>query len=463
MTRAPLEELRLTRASRTRARAQGAGFTLVELLVALVAGLIVSLAIVGISKEATSTFHEETRVAGAEMQLRTALDRLRADLQRASYMSTGNILADPSVARSPGALGNARTPTGMAGLRRLAGIRLKNGGSAADTPLSSTTDNGLNPDAIELAGNFTSAEQLVVSGFGTSACGGQRLLLDVNSSPSMWRLLGMTEAGNAAGSYDQALQLAFQPITGLAGGEGGPPVNGQFIVRVADDTGHFQYLATCATTAAASWGNGAPYVDLDPSTPVATAAQLGTNGGVSGIGAGRLTVNPVQIVRWQIGGAVVNPTGDPSKYDLTRQYVDVNGAPVGPAELVAEYAVDLKFAFSVDSSTDPTGVGATQTVYAFDDATNATWAADVTDPAGKPQNPGPQRIRAVRVRLATRTSMPDRSQPLDAGPNYTFRYCVAAAPDGGTATCTPGSTGWARARTIVTEVALTNQARMFYP
>ena len=84
-------------------------------------------------------------------------------------------------------------------------------------------------------------------------------------------------------------------------------------------------------------------------------------------------------------------------------------------------------------------------------------------PAGKVQNPGPQRIRSVRVRLASRAAMPDRSQPLDAGANYTFRYCVATAPDGGSTACTPGSTGWARARTIVTEVALTNQARMFYP
>ena len=455
----------LTRSVRRARARRGAGFTLVELLVAMVAGLIVSLAIVGISKEATTTFHEETRVAGAEMQLRTAVDRLRSDLQRASFMSTGNVVVDPQVARAPGAAGNANMPAAMYGLRRLAGIRLIAGGSAAATPLSSTVENGLNPDAIELAGNFTSTEQLVATSVvsGQSICGGQRIYLDVQSSPAMWRLLGISEAGTSA-SYATTLKLAFQPIAGITSGDSGTTDNGQFIVRVGDDTGHFQYVATCKVPSA-GWGSTIPqpYIDIDPNTPIMTAAQLGTNGGISGTGAGRITVNPVQIVRWQLGGAVVNPTADPTKYDLTRQYIDVNGVAAGPAELVAEYAIDLKFAFSVDPSTDITGGAASQTVYAFDDATNATWAADVSDPVGKVQNPGPQRIRSVRVRLASRAAMADRSQPLDAGANYTFRYCVATAADGGSTACTPGSTGWARARTIVTEVALTNQARMFYP
>jgi prepilin-type N-terminal cleavage/methylation domain-containing protein len=434
----------------TSRRRDARGFTLVELLVAMVAGLIVAMAIVGISKEATNTFHEEGRVAAAEMQLRTAIDRIRGDLQRTSFMSTGNILADPTVAKAPGRPGNDNIPTSMIALRRLAGLRLDNGGSAAATTLSST--NGLNPDAIDLAGNFTTVEQLVVTSVAASggACSGQRIMLDVNSSPAMWRLLGMTEAGNAGGSYDNVLRSVFQPVA-----------NGQFIVRVADDTGHYQYVATCKDMATASWNTGSPYVDIDPNTPIFTAAQLGTNGGITS-GAGRVTINPVQVVRWSIGAPVLD-VGDLGKYDLVRQYIDVSNAAIGTPELIAEYAVDLKFAFTVDNSTDITGGAATQTVYAFDDATNATWAADVTNPAGKVQNPGPQRVRAVRVRLAARTAMADRSQPLDAGANYSFRYCAAVNADGGSGTCTAGSTSWARARTLVTEVSLPNQARFFYP
>ena len=100
------------------------GFTLVELLVAMVAGLIVALAIVGLSKEANTTFQEETRIASAEAQLRTALDRLRSDLQRTSYMSTANLLADPQLARNTNAANNANTPPGMTALKGLQGVRL---------------------------------------------------------------------------------------------------------------------------------------------------------------------------------------------------------------------------------------------------------------------------------------------------------------------------------------------------
>lgn len=67
--------------------------------------------------------------------------------------------------------------------------------------------------------------------------------------------------------------------------------------------------------------------------------------------------------------------------------------------------------------------------------------------------PGPQRIRSVRYRIATRTALPDRTAPLPVTPfaPYLARYCT-------TATCNKA----ARVRTIMSEVALTNQARMTY-
>jgi hypothetical protein len=303
-------------------------------------------------------------------------------------------------------------------------------------------------------------------------CGGQRLYLDVNSSPSMWRLLSFTDAGNTASAYDLALLSAFQPIRGLPA-DGGSTTSAQFIVRITDNTGYSQFVATCKDTQASSWNAGKPYIDLDPGTQVLSNAQLGGGGlgkgGITGnCTSGLCTVNPVQIVQWQVGPPVINPGNDPSKYDLTRQYVDVTGTPIGPVELVAEYAVDLKLAFTVDSNatSDTTGASARQTVFPFDSTAtpnSATYAADIATPSGKAQMPGPQRIRSVRVRLATRGAMADRSQPLSAGANYVFRYCTALNADGGSATCTPGSVSWARARTLVTEVSLPNQAKLYWP
>ena len=67
--------------------------------------------------------------------------------------------------------------------------------------------------------------------------------------------------------------------------------------------------------------------------------------------------------------------------------------------------------------------------------------------------PGPQRVRSVRYRLATRAALPDRTAPLPVPPGapYIVRYCTDAA-------CAHA----ARVRTIMSEVALTNQARMTY-
>jgi len=99
-----------------------AGFTLIELLVSLCAGLIISLSIFAISKDATETFHEEARMATAEMTVRFAAERIRADLMRASFMATPNIWTDHQLAYPV----NAQRVPGPAPLaiQQLAGIRL---------------------------------------------------------------------------------------------------------------------------------------------------------------------------------------------------------------------------------------------------------------------------------------------------------------------------------------------------
>lgn len=462
--------------TRLRERAAARGFTLVELLVAMVAGLIVALAVVALSREASNTFHEETRVASAEMQLRTAIDRLRADVARASFMSTGNVYIDPQILTTPGTTVNVANisattykSTAAMSLYSLAGLRLWAGGSAAATPLSAY--NNLSPDRIDLAGNMTGVEVLGIGGVaGQKAivdgggCGGvgQRIYLNMLSTPALWRLVGMGPTGTDT-TYNAQLVSAFQPVAGSS-----------FIVRVVDNATHkVQYAATCATTSAtepASWNVTAsvpqPYIDLD-----SNAINL------PGISP-NATINPVHIVRWQLGASLINPpgdagVGDPTKYDLTRQYIDAKGALAGNPEVVAEYAVDLKFAFTVDNLADLTGNYATAAtsplvVNAFEDSsnaviTNATAAGDVTSSViPYSSGPEPQRIRSVRIRLVTRTPMQDRTEPLavSGAPNdYLYRYCLASSA----ATCAqPGAPVFARTRTLITEVALPNQARLWF-
>ncbi len=436
------------------AKRRARAFTLIELMVSLIAGLFVAMAVVALSGAATNTFHEEARTASAEMSLRTAVERLRADLQRSGFMSTGNIQKDPLVAHAPGQPIPVTGPLG--GLYQLAAIQLIAQGSTAATPLSAAA--GLSPDAILLSGNFTTTDEYVVRYMdnGSSACtGGQRLNL-ATDSPAMWRVL-------SSPNPDATLEQAFQPVAGA-----------QFLVRVSDNTGHYQYVPTCGGKAAGVSGSGlaaSAWVDLDGSSvTVLTAEQTKTVGGSSGLGVGTLRVNPVQTVRWEIRPIDTTKAGDglyaaltegdagsSSKYELFRTYVDATGAVVPQPELVAEYAVDLKFAFSADLTA--TGLQQRQlTVYGFSDAGNATVAGNVTNVSG---TQAPQRLRSVRFRLATRSSTADRAEALDIpaanGQLTAFpaRYCVLTA-------CTAGQVGWARVRAVTTEVSLPNLASYFY-
>ena len=445
----------------------------------LTAGLLVTMGIVGLSREATNTFHEEIRTANAESATRTSVDRLRADLQRAAFMSTGNIQRDPLIAKAPGAPNvDPTVASNFKGLARLAGIHLFLGGSAAATPLSASQTPALNPDAIEIAGNFSSTDQFVVRNIDVSpASGCQRIWLAVDSPP-MWRILAtqFSNEGGISGAADQNLINAFQPYTSA----------GQFIVRIVDTTGHTQYVATCAGTAAggASLSVPTPWVDIDLKTPILTTQLTKTVGGSGGVCAGCL-INPVQIVRWELlasAGGALNPLvpeagvlGDGTKYDLVRSYVDAasGNAIAGSGEAIAEYAVDLKFAVTADSSADVTGQNPVLNTFALDDESSSgsyEWAKDVSTSTVAPFSKGPQRIRDVRFRLVTRAASADRKTNITAPPagniaqRYIFRYCAGAlGSDGGLPDCTQQTTDvWARARTIVAESALGNQARMYY-
>lgn len=441
-----------------RSLARSRGFTLVELMVSLTCGLIIATAVVALSKDATSSFHEETRAATAEMQLRTAVERIRNDLLRASYQSSANIQTDPFIAKPPSQATNLADNTTFAGLGQLAGIRLYPNGSLANTTkLSSLNDNTkLTPDALRIGGNFTSTEAFPVRQLdaqGTGACNGQRLWLNMDT-PSMWRVRGTPDP-------DATLRGMFQPVLGE-----------QFLVRVEDDTGHYQYLPTCTgiATAGYSANGGSPtgWVDVVNSGAfkVLTSADTATNGGASGWGS-NLLVNPVQVVQWELrpldkGNAsdlAYTPliTTDGLKYDLLRTYVNASGNLTAQTEVIAEFGIDLKFGFSAD-------LGATGTtprvlsVYGLSDANNAKIADDVTKGAAVQ----PQRIRSVRVRVSTRAATADRSASLIAPKAnaqqdvYPLRYCII--PGG----CTVGQNGWTRVRTTTTEVALPNQAKVFY-
>jgi prepilin-type N-terminal cleavage/methylation domain-containing protein len=470
MSRRSAHHTTATRGKRLRER----GFTLIELTVSLVAGLIVAMGIMTLSREATRTFNEEARGSAAEATLRSAIDRLRGDLGRAAYMSTGNIMSDPMIAKAPGTTNVAQTGPNVKGILHLASINLTTGGSVTNgIALSSAQTPALAPDSFDIAGNMTSAEQFEVQMIVPSTSNCTQIMLS-SASSAMYRIAasGMGTPGAA-----QELRNAFQPVPAT--------MTTQFMVRLVDTTGHTQYLATCPGANAAGFTGTQPWVSVSTAdTPIQYAVQTHTQGGVTGYCVGCI-VNPVQIVRWEIttatkeqtnqaqyataldslpANASTSPTIDPNKYDLMRTYVDATWTPIyATSELVAEYAVDLKLAFSVDNTIlgdqKPSIV-----TFAFDDtADNKLWGTDVSTVVPPVPNRGPERIRSARVRLVTRAAQADRTVNVPVSnfgvQEFMYRYCVNAVPSCAT---NDQTLRWARARTVTAEVALPNPSQDFY-
>ena len=445
-------------------RTQARGFTLVELMVSLVAGLIVTIAVVGLARAATTTFFEAARISTVEANVRTAAERLRQDLSRASYMSTGNIKL--AVDQAPGVplahrigIPNPSTPTANGGsrytaLNDLAGVNVIVGGSglnAAAVPGAGTSNNSLsannllNPDAVILGGNYTTNDsyQGTFSVSGGSCPGGQSIALNAAGDAAVRRLVNTADPLASA-------QAAFTPVVGK-----------RFAARVVDAKGCQHYVVVCNVTATMS---GA-LISLEQdgaANPAVMLSGVGNHTNCGATNAEPVTINPVQRVRWYIGpntealldpASGVEPAGN--KFNLYRDLIDAEPVPTPRPEtrqIVAEYAADLKFGVAVadvanalkvyDVDTDSgTGFVSKYTAIPFSTASGAE---------------GPQRVRSVRFRLATRAAMPDRNASLIVGPApYMARYCVQNQP---LAACK----SFARVRTVVSEVALMNQIGMTY-
>ncbi len=447
------------RHSKLRSRVRG--FTLVELMVSLVAGLIVTIAVVGLARAATTTFFEAARISSVESTIRSAAERLRQDISRAGYMSTGNIklardqaggiplahriaVLDPT---TPGPNGGSRYTT----LNDLQGIHIVVGGSGsvpidlnAGTagPNALSAKNGLNPDAIILGGNYTTDDSYkgTLYDTGGTCAGGRKVVLDASADAAVRRLTN-TAAPLAS------VQAAFQPVT-----------TKRFAARVVDGRGCQHYVVVCAVAITANGAEISLEQDAAAGPPVLPAGE-----GTCGAGKDEpVTINPVHRVRWFVGPnteAALEPAADVdsagNKFNLYRDFLDAEDPPAPVAELrqiVAEFTVDLKFGIAVADATNALQVFEMDTDLGGGAIDTWTQNAHLTTAGG----PAPQRVRSVRFRLATRTAIPDRRNNLVVGPApYLTRYCIENAP---LATCTK----FTRVRTVVSEVALMNQMGMTY-
>jgi prepilin-type N-terminal cleavage/methylation domain-containing protein len=462
-----------SRTNRSISRRGRRGFTLIELLVSLVAGLIVGLAVVSLSKNVANQFYEEVRANSAETSVRLASQRLRSDISRAGLMTTGNIFSDPRTSHAPGGNG----AKGLLPLQHLTGIRIVSSGSlvpqttyglgsapvppAAFGTAAAAQAPVLTPDAFAVYGNLTSGDEYFgsVDQGAPGGCGGKVLRLNLDD-PSLLRILrDSTGALVPVAQAESALAQMFAPIAGHA-----------FYARVTDTKGFYHYSATCLVPA--TWDGTNAYVYLQD--PKATLTSLETSSQFGGVdGFETVSVSPIQGAYWYVGrvtagslgvaGALVENAANVSlstqKFDLYRAWISADGSGTiltNDSEVVAEFAVDLKLGFTVDDPAQPEASPAKALVLGFASlpSDKDPWAnRDITTAA--PSVPGrgsqgPHRIRSVRYRFTTRAATPDRDQALapPPGSDFLYRYRIGAL--------------YARARVTQGEVALVNQARMNY-
>ena len=401
------------------------GFTLVELMVALSGGLFLSIMVFALARDTSRFYVRENRVAAATLTGMVGFERLKADIARAGYLSTPNIIEDPKVCVRP----QSDWPLG---LRTLGSLRI-NLDQPAPNPALGLPENARTPDEIVLAGSYATTDE-----FPIRAPEGTTIHLQRFTGP-MARI-GYHDITDA---NEQATLLAS--IFGAGR-----------ILRLVDHAG-FQHFGVIDSVE----GGDDPRVILEDEP----ALQIRGTGNVCGIrgfetGASASVIN---VIRYQIrdvqaagiarfaplfaasAGEDAGVPGEATRTELVREELDANGTVIDGTgvnaertlEIAAEYAVDLAFSVTAQLPGTSTAVSVTD---AEEDAADFDQVFDPTPDNSAIGNP--QGVRAVRVRLSVRSREADRPGPISGG---FFRFKL---PDG----------DWARVRTFQADVALPNQA-----
>ena len=420
------------------ARRGSRGFTLVELMVALMGGLFISLAVFALARDSGRFYQSETRIANATVGGLLGFERLRADIARAGLLSSPNINRDPSVCGKP----DGTWPRNLA---NLASIQI------TQPPTTQIlTANGRAPHRILIAGAFGSSDQYAAHVTGTGA----KTVFQLVVGPG-----ALMRLGNGAVPTKETMQGVFPALHAL---------------RIVQ-SGHIYY----GQIVSADGAPAVPSVTVNAQPPIPLS---GTESGCGliwpGSGAETATINVVNFIQYDIRSLVNNAQtqeakntyatmfakeqgalGESDRTELVRVEQDINGdAIAGTEELVAEYAVDLNVTVTAvtgilnptSPNPDPTLATIVPTMAQFATFTGSTYGTAST----------PELIRSVRVRLGVRSREPDRKTDLDGGAgNALFRFKVGDPP--GTQFLEPPDT-FARVRTFQADVALHNQSDVLW-
>lgn len=417
----------IQRTERALPRSGARGFTLIELIVAMSAGLLVSLATMIISKNATRFFQHEARVSAAQLSASLGMNRLAADVQRASFLGPRNNVTDPKLC-SEGVILPAT-------LKNLSGLAIQVGGSAAVHPAnlaqSTAAENDMNPDSILLSGSFDTIERFAiqekVDGVGTTT-------LTLQNDGALSRLRAQKPPATPLLDVLQSIFKANRILRFIDNGKGQLDVYGYISsvnVEVVDGVEVVKVVLTAPPALPRKLANS-------------TCGLLANSRGTFVSVLSRVRYNLRSLKNNATYGPLVasvpgtpdSVTGDDGRTELVRVELNSDDSEdLQTLELVSEYAVNLKFGV-----TKGPAVGAA----AFFDPKNLTTIGFGDAAVGTT----PELVRAVQIRLSTRARAPDRESPLGSG-GRPYRFAVKPAPL---------ATRFARLRTLYTTVNLASQS-----
>ncbi|MBO6936503.1 MAG: prepilin-type N-terminal cleavage/methylation domain-containing protein [Deltaproteobacteria bacterium] len=351
-----------------RRRRGEAGFTLVELMVALVAGLIVISAAYVIGGASAEHFSEQQRIGQTQTAVRMAMMQLEADIERAGLHATPNST-------------NADN-CGLAPPNRIQAVDFEPGFYTGVLP-NAGANPGVAADQVILTGNYATSDAYLVNTVGPT---GSQIVLQPNWQ-AMRRDFGQWGPADPAETpapppFDET---RFQQV--FRAGR---------MLRLQTNAGK-ELFVTIQGTDPGGAGMQGPVINVQPNIPVGDLC-------VGGLADGALVAPLVQIEY-----AVVDPTTDsalsvlvnPSTTTeldnalgrtnavLVRRELDFNGAVIaGTTRIVMEYVADFQVEFIFDTS----GPGVAPNITRSDD-----------DGAAGVLNVTPEQVRSVGVHLAART------------------------------------------------------------
>jgi hypothetical protein len=413
-------------------RGGSAGFTLVELMVAMTGGLFLSIVVFALSRDASRFYQRESRIANATLAGVSGFERLSGDVARAGHMVTPNIDADPHVCNKPA--GNW-----PAMLRHLRAVLIE-----TDQALLSGTelaDADITPQGIVLAGALNMPEVLTTASVAELGGGGWQISLNT-ATPAAARA-GLSAANSATGANLTVMQSIF-----LAGGTTGR------IVRLRKK-GVDQYAVVKAVSTAEGPINALALIDLEDAPELVRPTSGSVQCGIEGHGED-MDLSVIDLVRYGIrpmignsdyaalfkasglgtgGGASALPY-EAKRAELVRVELDPAGAEIAnTTEIVGEYAVDLQISgWRATSGLDPALIAVT-------DAVNDTYAST-------------QLLRGLHLRFSVRSREADRSSDIPnnsgsgGGSNDHYRIKLNMP--------SPALPVYARVRTFQSDIPLRN-------